>query len=68
MFAIYLQTIQTLGYPQELTATDDLWDCGIDELAGFIAQTDSESDMLGFFAKCDRLDWELIQLFSNNNI
>ena len=56
MFDIYLQTIKKLDYPQDFDATDDLWDCGIDELAGVIAQTDSEADQQGFFAECDAIN------------
>ena len=52
MYDIYLQTIKILGYPQDFDATDDLWDCDIDGLAGVIAQTDSETDQQGFFAEC----------------
>ena len=56
MFDIYLQTIKILGYPQHFEATDELLDCGIDELSGIIAQTDSEADLQGFFAECDDID------------
>ncbi len=52
MYDIYLQTIKILGYPQDFDANDDLWDCDIDELAGVIAQTDSEANQQGFFAEC----------------
>jgi hypothetical protein len=62
MFDIYLQTIQTLGYPQDFDSTDDLWDSSIDELSALIAQTDSEKDPLGFFAECDRINETLESL------
>ena len=52
MYDIYLEIIKILGYPQVFDATDDLWDCDIDELAGVIAQTDSEANQQGFFAEC----------------
>ena len=56
MYEIYLKIIKILGYPQYFEAKDSLWDCGIDELSGIIAQTDSEADRQGFFAECDRID------------
>ena len=56
MFAIYLQVVSILGYPQYFDATDDLWDCEIDELAGLIAQTDSITEPVKFFTECDRID------------
>ena len=55
MFAVYAQAVQRLNYPQYFDSTDDLWDCGIDELPGLIAQTDSEVDVNGFFTECDRI-------------
>ena len=56
MFSLYSQVIALLDYPQEFDLTDDLWDCGIDEIAPTIAQTDSELNPQGFFAECDRID------------
>lgn len=56
MFDIYVQTVQLLGYPQEFSATDDLWDCEIDELPAIIAiavvDPDNEAEL---FAQCDRV-------------
>ena len=49
MFSLYSQITALLGYPQEFDATDDLWDCGIDEIAPTIAQTNSELNPQGFF-------------------
>ena len=54
LFSIYSQVIFHLDYPQEFAATDDLWDCGIDELSGLIAQTDSELQPRKFFAECPK--------------
>ena len=56
MFDIYMKTIKILGYSQHFDATDEVWDCGIDELSGIIAQTDSEVNPKGFFAECDEID------------
>ena len=56
MYEIYLKIIKILDYPQDFEATDNLWDCDIDELSGIIAQTDPEADPQGFFAECDRID------------
>lgn len=56
MFDLYLQVITILGYPQDFDATDDLWDCGIDELAGFITQTDSVTELVRFFDECDHIE------------
>ena len=42
MFSLYSQVIALIGYPLDFSLTDPLWDCGLDELAGVIAQTDSE--------------------------
>ena len=56
MFAIYQKVITILNYPQEFDATSDLWDCEIDELAGFIAQADSIAEPVKFFAECDLID------------
>ena len=56
MYDIYLKIIKILGYPQHFEAKDELWDCGIDELSGIIAETDSETNLKGFFAECDDID------------
>ncbi|WP_019503375.1 hypothetical protein [Pleurocapsa sp. PCC 7319] len=56
MFSIYSQVVALLGYPQEFDANDNLWSCGIDELAGLIAITDSELNTLSFFQECDRIN------------
>ena len=53
MFSIYSQVVTLLGYHQDFSITDPLWDCGIDELAGVIAQTDSDLYISKFLAECD---------------
>ena len=53
MFSIYVKVVTLLGYPQDFSIADPLWDCGIDELAGVIAQTDSDLYTSEFLAECD---------------
>ena len=61
MFSIYSQVIRLLDYPQVYDPSAEMWlTCSVDMLSGLIAKTDSETDMLGFFAECDRID-EAIQ-------
>ena len=56
MFSIYSQVVTLIGYPQDFSFCDPLWDCGIDELAGVIAQTDSELHTAEFLAECDSIN------------
>ena len=57
LFTIYQQATNALGYSQELQPNDSIWvNTSIDELSGFIAQTDSELDTIAFLTECDRID------------
>ena len=57
LFSLYQQITEVLDYPQSFTVDDSLWKkVSIDELSGLIAQTDSETDMLGFLEECDRIE------------
>ena len=56
MFSIYSQVVALLGYPLDFSLCDPLWDCGLDGLAGVIAQTDSELNTTGFLAECSHIN------------
>ena len=57
LFSLYQQITEVLDYPQSFTVDDSLWKkVSIDELSGLIAQTDSETDMIGFFEECDHIE------------
>lgn len=62
MFSLYTQIIGLLGYPQHFEQVSDFCNCCIDELAGFIAQTDSELNKNDFFNECDRINETITSL------
>jgi len=57
IFTLYMQVIARLGYPQEFSTEEiQQGSLSIDQLSGFIAQTDSELDYTGFSDECNRID------------